>query len=232
MTQKISSTNPKPVSATDRIGNLAAKIPQASRVFARHQIDYCCGGNHTLADACDLAKVDVAIVLAEINEELKRDHTGILPDGLTLEDLITHIQKTYHEPLREELPRLEEMARKVARVHAERDGERLAALAETVSELKAEILTHLDKEDGILFPLICAGSGAMAQMPISRMQKDHDDHGTSLRRIRKLTADFKVPGDACMTWRALWKSLEELERSLHEHIHLENNILFPKTLAD
>lgn len=216
---------------SDRIGVLAAKIPQASRVFARHQIDYCCGGSQSLADACKTANVDAEQVLAEILEELQRDHTEVLADQLSLNDLISHIVTTYHDPLREELPRLEAMSQKVARVHAERDGERLGALAKTITELKEEIFVHLDKEEQVLFPLIRAGNGGMAQMPVNRMQRDHDDHGSLLLRIRKLTNQFKVPGDACMTWRALWQSLQELERSLHEHIHLENNILFPKTLA-
>ncbi len=222
---------PRTPTVNDRVGSLAAKIPQASRVFARHHIDYCCGGNLSLVDACAAANVDAEKVLQEIKDELARDHNEIIADDLSLEDLIKHIQKTYHEPLREELPRLEEMALKVARVHKERDGERLSALAKTVTELKEELLMHLDKEDQILFPLISTGNGAMAQMPINRMQHDHDDHAVLLRQVRKLTNEFKVPGDACMTWRALWQSLAELERSLHEHIHLENNILFPKTLA-
>lgn len=222
---------PRIPTINDRVGSLAAKIPQASRVFTRHQIDYCCGGNLSLADACTAANVDAEKVLKEIMAELARDHNEIIADDFSLEELVTYIQKTYHEPLREELPRLEAMALKVARVHNERDGERLSALAETVVELKEEIFTHLDKEDQILFPLIRAGNGGMAQMPINRMQHDHDDHAVLLRQIRKLTNDFKIPGDACMTWRALWQSLAELERSLHEHIHLENNILFPKTLA-
>lgn len=228
--QALQQRHIKRPSASDRVGLLAAKIPQASRVFARHSIDYCCGGNRSLADACQHAHVDVEKILNEIEAEVARDQSEIPADSLSLDELITQIETVYHAPLREELPRLEEMALKVARVHGERHGEKLVLLAEAIAELKGDIFPHLDKEEQVLFPLIRAGNGAMAQMPISRMQHEHDDHAVILRQIRKLTNDFKVPGDACMTWRALWQSLAALERALHEHIHLENNILFPKAL--
>jgi regulator of cell morphogenesis and NO signaling len=122
------------------------------------------------------------------------------------------------------------MAAKVLEVHRDKDPQRLAELIKVYGGLKAELLNHMAKEEQILFPMILRGQGAMAGGPISVMEQEHESAGAALRRLRELTDDYQVPAEACNTWRALWHGLEALEQSLHQHIHLENNILFPRAL--
>ncbi len=210
--------------AASQVGKIAVEHPMATRVFGRHQIDYCCGGGHSLADACERGGIDVALVLRELREELQ----GTAPpatqwDRVPPSVLIAHIISTYHEPLREELPRLETMARTVQDVHGDKD-ERLALLVEEVAALRSELLDHMMKEERILFPRLQMGQPVAA--PIQVMEREHDDAGRVLKKLRSLTDDYCAPAEACATWRALLAGLEQLEQDLHDHIHLENNILF------
>jgi regulator of cell morphogenesis and NO signaling len=122
------------------------------------------------------------------------------------------------------------MARKVLEVHRDKEPEMLTELLSVVLGLKADLEPHMMKEEMILFPMIEGGRGSMADGPIAVMREEHDLVGTTLKRLRELTRDYEVPAQACNTWRALWHGLAALERELHEHIHLENNILFPRAL--
>ncbi len=214
------------------VGQLAAEHPLATRVFHRHGIDFCCDGGRKLQEACTALGVDTGMVLEEIRKELSNttipeERWGQAP----LEDLVQHILVAYHGPLKEELPRLESMARKVLEVHGDKDPETLSEVVEVYAGLKAELSQHMVKEEQILFPMIEQGQGAMAGGPVSVMKHEHDSAGAALRRLRELTKDYQVPPGACNTWRALWHGLAALEESLHQHIHLENNILFPRALG-
>jgi regulator of cell morphogenesis and NO signaling len=214
------------------VGQIAAEHPLATRVFARHRIDYCCGGGRPLAEVCRAKNLEPQQVLDEIGREISP--AGGNMDRWTdspLPDLIDHILTAYHMPLHEELPRLEAMADKVVRVHGDKDPERLGELLALFRGLKAELDSHLMKEEAILFPMIRRGLGAGAKGPVAVMLREHDDAGGALLRLRELTDDYTVPDGACNTWRALWAGLAALETALHEHIHLENNILFPRALA-
>ena len=214
------------------IGEIAVDHPLATRVFARHNIDFCCGGGRPLAEVCTKLGLGTEAVLNEIQQELaSSDEPQRRWDEAPLEDLIDHIVTAYHRPLDEELPRLEAMARKVNRVHGEKDPERLADLLAVYLALRAELEQHMMKEEQILFPMIRQGRGAMAKGPVSMMIDEHDSAGNALHRLRELTNDYQLPEGACTTWRALWHGLAALETALHEHIHLENNILFPRALA-
>ncbi len=214
------------------VGEIAVDHPLATRVFARHNIDFCCGGGRPLAEVCTRLGLDTGAVLKEIQHELaSTDEPQLRLDEAPLEDLIDHILTAYHRPLDEELPRLEAMARKVDNVHGEKDPERLAELLAVYLALKTELQEHMMKEEQILFPMIRQGRGAMASGPVSVMMHEHDSAGNALRRLRELTNDYQPPEGACTTWRALWHGLAALETALHEHIHLENNILFPRALA-
>lgn len=214
------------------VGQLAAEHPLATRVFHRHGIDFCCDGGRKLQEACAAQGVDTGMVLEEIRKELSNttipeERWGQAP----LKDLVRHILVAYHGPLKEELPRLESMARKVLEVHGDKDPETLSEVVEVYAGLKAELSQHMVKEEQILFPMIEQGQGAMAGGPVSVMKHEHDSAGAALRRLRELTKDYQVPPGACNTWRALWHGLAALEESLHQHIHLENNILFPRALG-
>lgn len=220
------------VTTETKVGQIAAEHPLATRVFARHGIDFCCGGGRPLREACGEKGIDAVRVLEEIRKELAApgapsDRWNEAPLG----ELIDHILARYHRQLHEELPRLEAMARKVVAVHREKDPVRLPELLSVYLELKAELDGHMAKEEQILFPMIKRGQGAMAGGPVAVMEHEHDVAGNLLRRLRELTDGYEVPAEACNTWRALWHGLEALERDLHEHIHLENNILFPRALA-
>lgn len=214
------------------VGQIAAEHPLATRVFARHGIDFCCGGGKPIAEVCEAKGLDAQAILDEIDGELKgSDADPKRWDEAELNDLIDHILLTYHRPLEEELPRVEFMARKVFRVHGEREPEMLGGLLSTFLGLKTELESHMAKEEQILFPMIRQGQGSSTAGPVSVMEHEHESAGAALARLRELTNGFEVPEGACNTWRALWHALADLEKSLHEHIHLENNILFPRALA-
>ncbi len=220
------------ITSDSRVGQLAAEHPLATRVFARHGIDFCCGGGVPLGKVCAANGLDAAAVIAEIQHELGVG--GAAPrrwDQAPLIELIAHILTTYHAPLWEELPRLDGMARKVLDVHREKDPEGFTALVEVFAGLRAELEQHMAKEEQILFPMIMQGRGNGANAPITVMMHEHEIAGAALRRLRELTNDYTVPEEACNTWRALWHGLAALESDLHDHIHLENNILFPRALA-
>jgi len=213
------------------VGRLAAEHPLATRVFARHGIDFCCGGGRPLDEVCRERGLDPEAVRAEIGAEIAAPG-DTSPDWARapLAELIQHILTTYHEPHYEELPRLEAMARKVFAVHGVKDPERLGELVAVVAGLRLELEQHMFKEEQVLFPFIARGQGAVAQGPIAVMEAEHETAGASLRRLRELTDGYRVPEGACNTWRALWHGLEAFEQDLHQHIHLESNILFPRAL--
>lgn len=220
------------ITAERTVGELAVEHPLATRVFARHRIDYCCGGGKPLAEACETRNLDIEMILAEIEKELTRnDATGQRWDEAPLNELIEFILFNFHRPLDEELPRLETMANKVFNVHREKAEEMLADIQSTFRALKAELEQHMAKEEQILFPMIQAGKGGMAEGPISVMEHEHESAGSALAHLRAITNDYEVPEGACNTWRALWHGLAALEEALHQHIHLENNILFPRALS-
>ncbi len=220
------------IASASTVGALAAEHPLATRVFARHGIDYCCGGGKQLQEVCEAQGLDPTELLREIEEALATPNFSELNwNEAPLNDLIEHILSAYHAPLAEELPRLESIARKVNEVHGAKDPQRFSALVSVYLGLKGELEQHMMKEEQILFPMIQRGQGAMADGPISVMEHEHDSAGAALRRLRELTDDYQAPEEACNTWRALWAGLAALEEDLHQHIHLENNILFPRALA-
>lgn len=224
--------NGEPMTVTTEmpVGEIASHFPLATRVFARHNIDFCCGGGAPLQKACEKRGLDVEEILSEINKELDCTEDTTQWNEAPLTDLIEHIVSTYHTALKDELPRLEAMAVKVNAVHGEKDPERLQEIVTVFQALKNELTEHMMKEEQILFPMIANGQGAMAIGPVSVMEQEHESAGNALQRLRELTNDFTPPEGACNTWRALWHGLGALEQDTHQHIHLENNILFPRAL--
>ena len=219
------------ITPDSKIGQIAAEHPLATRVFARHGIDFCCGGGKPLREVCNQRSLDASAVLAEIENEIAGPRaTGNRWDEAPLNDLIEHILVAYHKPLTEELPRLEAMTRRVVEVHRDKQPETLPKLLSVYLGLRAELEQHMAKEEHVLFPMIMRGQGAMAEGPISVMEHEHAFVGGALKQMRELTDGYRVPEEACNTWRALWHGLAALEDALHQHIHLENNILFPRAL--
>ena len=214
-----------------KVGDLAAKHPLSTRVFARHDIDFCCGGGRPLRAVCEEQGLEPDELLEEIRAEVEGESAAKTDwTEAPLDEVIEHIVEAFHRPLREELPRLEAMAKKVNRVHGDKRPEMLSGIVETFHGLKAELESHMMKEEQVLFPMIRAGRGGMARGPVSAMEHEHDSAAKALETLRSLTNDYEVPGEACTTWRALWHGLEALEEEMHQHIHLENNILFPRAL--
>lgn len=215
------------------VGEIAAEVPAATRVFHRHGIDFCCGGGRPLEQICDRKGLSTDAIIAEIEAEMNgSDDTEKDWLRAPLNELIDHILIDYHQPLREELPRLKSMARKVLRVHGDSDPETLSELSTVIDALTEELSEHMLKEERILFPLINQGRGSFAAGPISVMEHEHETAGAALARLREITSDFSPPDWACTTYRALFSGLSDLEVALHEHIHLENNILFPRALSE
>lgn len=211
------------------VGDLVRTQPNAVRVLQRYGIDFCCGGKKLLADVCASSGLEVDALLAEVAAE--RGHAPNW-DALATPELTVAIVERFHEPLAEELPRLIAMADRVLAVHGNKDPERLAALNHVVHALVDDLVPHMFKEERILFPLLNKGVSAGALPPIRVMFSEHDTVGDLLRQLRVLTEEFVPPPGACSTWRALYQGLAELERDTHEHIHVENNVLFARILAE
>ncbi len=217
------------IDANQTLGLIATTTPAATPVFLKHRLDFCCGGGRKLEDACRDAGLDPQVVL----DEIARAGTPTPPqrwDLATLPQLIEFILHHYHEPLRAEVPGLIHAAKKVERVHAQK-ANCPHGLAEFLEQVHGELESHMGKEEQVLFPAILSGArGDQLHMPIRVMMHEHDDHGANLQRLRQLTTDFQPPPEACATWRGLYAALANLESELMQHIHLENNVLFPRAL--
>jgi regulator of cell morphogenesis and NO signaling len=212
------------------LGDLVTAFPEAAKVLQRYRLDYCCGGKQSLGEACAAENIEAEAVLRDIEAAGMGNVEAARWDQRPLDKLVQHILDRYHAPLRTELPRLIELAGQVERAHADKQ-DRPKGLADLLTDVQAAVESHLAKEEQILFPLIVSGRGHNARMPVQVMMQEHEDHGRNLQRIRELTNDLTVPEHACASWRELYRALGELEVELMDHIHLENNILFPRALA-
>jgi regulator of cell morphogenesis and NO signaling len=227
---------------TTTVAEMAASSLAAVGVFEKLGIDYCCGGKRPLAEVCQEKGYDAQAV----ERELQAAAEGIPEVGAdwstaSLDELIRHIVGTHHEYLRRELPTIQMRLDKVYRVYNERYGPTLAGLPEVFEALRTELKMHTRKEEMILFPAIAAYEAAdqsgqplpaapfgSVSNPIHMMEAEHESAGRALTEIRKISREFQLPEYACVTYRALMSGLQDLERDLHVHIHLENNILFPR----
>lgn len=204
------------------VRDIALERPGATAVFRRNRIDFCCNGGRSLADAAARRGIDPSALLTEL-EALAPQSAEPLPDDA--DALIAHILTRFHETHRRELPELIRLARRVEAVHRDHD-HCPKGLSSFLEETAAELEDHMMKEEMILFPMLRAGGGATAGMPIMRMRMEHDEHGERLERLAALTSEFTPPEGACTTWRALYAGCIKLDGDLREHIHLENNKLF------
>lgn len=220
------------------VGEWVAQHPQSARVFEEYQIDYCCGGSRPLAQVCTANGLDADQIASRLLTTIVQPQEAppILWKDRLLGELCDHIEATHHAYLKRELPRLSAIVEKVAKVHGPAHPE-LLDLRLVYEELRAELEPHMIKEERILFPAIRQLEQSTNQPgfpfgtianPIRMMEHEHDIAGHALKRIRSLTNNYQVPGDACNTWRVMLDGLEYLERDLHQHIHKENNILFPR----
>jgi regulator of cell morphogenesis and NO signaling len=211
------------------LGQLARRIPGATRLFDAHRLDFCCGGNKTLRAAAAAAGVDTAPIVEELRLLAERADTSGERDwqDAPATELVEHILARYHAVHREQLPELIRLARKVEQVHGDR-ADCPHGLAEHLSAMAQELESHMRKEEDVLFPMIVRGQGPRAGAPINVMRMEHDDHGVALRAMEAMTNDITAPGGACTTWRALYTGLRTFRADLMAHIHTENNILFER----
>ncbi len=223
-----------PLTAASTLAEVADRHPDAPGLLEAHGLDYCCGGSRTLAEACAEQGVDPEVVLAVIDGAAPGASAPAWRD-LGPGALADHIEATHHAYLARELPRLDALAEKVARVHGERHPE-LAGVVAALRAVRAELEPHLLKEERVLFPMIRELDGAerlpsfhcgSVRNPIAVMFAEHEQAGDLLRALRHAARDFAVPDDGCASYQALMAGLEALEADTHVHIHKENNVLFP-----
>jgi regulator of cell morphogenesis and NO signaling len=206
------------------IGQIAVALPGATAVFRRLKLDFCCGGQVSLRQSAAEKGLDLAAVV----DELAGLRHGDAPVGLTAPvALIDHILARYHDVHRQQLPELIRMARRVESVHRENPNVP-AGLAEALEAMEQELLGHMQKEEQILFPMLKSGGNPLVIQPIGMMRHEHVDHGGALAHVMTLTNDATPPAGACNTWRALYAGLTQFSEDLVNHIHLENNVLFPQ----
>jgi regulator of cell morphogenesis and NO signaling len=212
------------LSAEQSIGQIAVDLPGATAIFRRLKLDFCCGGQISLRQATHDKELALDAVLAELSALQRPQHAPDVADPVAL---IEHILSRYHEVHRQQLPELIRMARRVEAVH--RDNPDVpVGLAELLESMEEELLAHMLKEETILFPALKAGGNPLVDQPISMMRSEHVGHGAMLDKVLQLTNGATPPQGACNTWRALFAGIAQLNDDLINHIHLENNILFPQ----
>lgn len=228
-----------PISPAQTLGALVTARPALARIFERLRLDYCCGGRQALAEACTRRGLDVRSVIATLEAvEAGQGAPEVDAAAMSLTQLADHIVATHHAFVKEELPRLVELADRVAAKHGERDP-RVREVAGLVRDLTEEMFSHMHKEEMVLFPAVRrieAGersnlSAAALAAPIRQMEAEHQAAGDCLARLRVLTEGFRAAPEDCNSHRALLAGLAEFESDLHRHVHKENNILFPRALA-
>jgi regulator of cell morphogenesis and NO signaling len=225
---------------TDTVGSVVRRRPALAQVFERQGIDYCCGGKKTLEEVCAAKGIDPQTILNVLEKgAASSDNTeDVDVMAMSLTELADLIERTHHAYLYSELPRLDKMTEKVASVHGGRDA-RLSQVRATFLALVREMYGHMMKEEEILFPMIrrlessqttpAFHCGSLAN-PIRQMELEHDEAGWALEKIRTLTDDYAPPEWACNTYRAMLDSLARLESDMHQHVHRENNVLFPRAM--
>lgn len=224
MTAQIQETDLR----TRTVGDIAAKLPGATAVFRSFKIDFCCNGNLLLADAAQQGSLDIAAIeLALAALDTNAPGAAVEMDSARL---IDHIESRYHHAHRRALPELIALSRKVEAVH--RDHPKVpAGLSDVLQQMEEELESHMVEEEQQLFPAMRQQASQPLDAPILELRHQHDDHGALLRQVETLTDEFSPPEGACNTWQALYVGTAQLAEDLMQHIHLENNVLFPRFVA-
>lgn len=228
----------------ETLGEIAAKDLRKAQIFKKHGLDFCCGGKKTVKQACAEKGLDVTIIEQELQQADKVVESRPLPyNEWGLDFLADYIINTHHAYVKKNLPDIRTYAAKVAKVHGDHHPE-LLPIHQLVEDINAEFVPHMMKEEQILFPCIkemvtSKSNGSPLQSsffgsvrgPIDMMEMDHELAGKNMEKIRELSDNYTLPEDACASYSLLYRMLAEFEEDLHTHVHLENNILFPKALA-
>lgn len=225
------------------VREVAVTLPNATRVFEKTKIDYCCGGDQLLGAACARAGIDMTTLEQMLETTVEAAPTAAVDfRSLSVAELVQYILDKHHVYTREEMQRLEGLVQKVVNAHGANHSE-LLSMRDLLEQLISELRGHMFKEEQILFPFLVELEQSVSQQrpapfapfgtvnnPIGMMTTEHDNAGEILRELRKLSCDYKVPADACISYRTFYEALEAFEQDLHQHIHLENNILFPQAI--
>lgn len=231
------------IPVTSTVGSIVASDLRAAAVLTRHGIDFCCKGGRSVEEVCRTKNLDPAELIREIEDELGRDTTRAEDfASWTLDRLIDHIETVHHRYVVDRTTVLRHYLQKLCRVHGERHPE-LFDIAAEFDACATALASHMKKEELLLFPYIKQLEGAQAlgtvppkpyfgtaRNPVRMMEEEHDAEGERFRRISELSYGYALPGDGCATYAAAMSLLKEFEADLHTHIHLENNILFPRAL--
>ncbi len=222
------------------VGEIVRAAPARSRIFENLGIDYCCGGKKPLAEVCRAKNLDPATVVAMLAAlDGAMENPSSNPDAMSLAELCDHIEFVHHGYLCEELPRLDFMTRKVAAVHGDHEP-RLHEIRRVFETFNVEMVAHTQEEEKTVFPAIRqlasangdkAAVAARLKEAFVKLEAGHENSGAALVQFKTLTDDYTPPEWACNTFRAMYDALEKLEKHTHQHIHQENNVLFPKALA-
>jgi regulator of cell morphogenesis and NO signaling len=229
---------------TETVREIALNQPSSIRVFEQFGIDYCCGGRKPLAVACTEQDVEIDALLTALASAASEPNPETQDwNRASLQSLSGHILSQHHEYVKQELPRLDALAKKVVAKHGSHRPE-LLEIQSALQKIDQELMQHMAKEELVLFPYIAKLETALAEgsarpqscfgtisNPIAMMMQEHDGAGELLVEIRLLSSNFTPPSDACPTYHAFFAGLKEFEQDLHQHIHLENNILFPRAIA-
>lgn len=228
------------MSLINTVGELVVERPSRARVFERFGIDYCCGGKMSLQQACQKQGIDPQAVLAALEQVSESPETDVRDwSTATLSELADHVEATHHAYLKREFPRLEFLTGRVAERHGDVRPE-LRKLHEVFLAFKSDLEAHMAKEEKVLFPMCRQLGNAVSapefhcgsvSNPVAVMVREHDHAGEDLRQMRKLTGGYVPPEDACNTYRAMLSGLADLEADMHQHVHFENHVLFPKAIA-
>ncbi|HEY9175505.1 MAG TPA: iron-sulfur cluster repair di-iron protein [Verrucomicrobiae bacterium] len=233
-TQSPTHMTMKNITPQTTVGEIVRAMPARSRIFENLGIDYCCGGNKPLAEACQAKGLDPTTVVALLTAlDNTPDSIQVNPDAMSLTELCDHIEQVHHEYLREELPRLDFMTRKVAAVHGDHEP-RLLEVRRVFEAFQSEMVAHTKEEDEVVFPAIRkmeSGKRKHLDSAFAKLESEHENAGAALARFKELTDNYTPPEWACNTFRVLYDGLAQLEKHTHQHVHQENNVLFPKALA-
>lgn len=221
------------------LGDFVAKFPRTRKVFDKFGLDYCCGGKRKITEAAAQNKIDVNELTLKLQDAINEsDEKTIEKTWINepLEKVVDHIMSKHHSYLKKELPYVGQLLEKVVMVHGPKHRDFLYALNDTFSELKAELENHLEDEETLLFPHIREMESSEKNEErkekfnriVEKLYSEHDGAGEALSRMRSLTENYSLPTGACASFEALYENLQAIEDNLHEHVHLENSVLFPK----
>jgi regulator of cell morphogenesis and NO signaling len=226
-------------SSSQRIGEIVAKFPKAADIFIENKIDFCCGGDRSLNVAIEEKGLDEAKILDDLNKlyeefESNLDSKDINWQEASISELVEYIINKHHAYLWDELPRISKLATTILKVHGQSHPE-LSKVHKLFNTLKMELEEHLNKEETMQYPAIreYARTKSYADLErainiINELEKEHTGAGDILKELRIVTDDYKIPDDVCPTFELTYEKLQEMESDLFKHIHLENNILFPR----